>query len=68
MAAKAGRRRRKIEHFLRKEFKKVDNQAKRQPPEYIFSLVEKSTSNTASVNKRNKLAEMDIGTPLNPIF
>jgi hypothetical protein len=69
MATKAGRRRREIERFLQKEFKKVDNQAKRQPPEYILGMVEENGKNFIPAGKRNEMAEISIhGTSLNPLY
>jgi hypothetical protein len=58
MAAKARRRRKKIERFLQKEFKKAEHQVKRQEPKLSMFV---------NNNPRdNKDAEMQ-GTPLNPV-
>ncbi|WP_155890044.1 hypothetical protein [Peribacillus kribbensis] len=40
MAKKGGRRRREIETFLQKEFKKVNHEAKRQPSRSLFPPVD----------------------------
>ncbi|WP_199880780.1 hypothetical protein [Bacillus massiliglaciei] len=44
MAKKAGRRRRKVERFLRQEFKKVDNETRRQSPEFILGVLDEDQS------------------------
>ncbi len=57
MARKAGRRRKKIERFLQKEFKKTGNQAKKQPLNYSFMYDKTPKVNEAETHD----------TPLNPL-